>query len=271
MGKWTKWRKYYAVDGLEVSKSGGVRRTYDDCRTWNGKSEFPTYLERQVDKEGNLYVEIRKPKRQNLRIDELVATCFLPQPALGQTLLIHKDKDKTHCWAENLQWATPYEYAEYYKDESSTTDAVKERLIKYGVYVSSDGKVKENDKELTIYDSFYDSDVDREVVVMPFVYLDDGRSLRGQKNSIENMMVAAFLPKPANMINAVLLHKDLDYKNCALDNLKWVEEDSEDYLEYKKKKKVDMLDKEIVLNPHLKDYLMALKMAGLSKEENRKQ
>jgi hypothetical protein len=112
------WRKYYAVEGLEVSKGGAVRRTYKNRSMWTGKNPYPTPLERQVDEEGELYVEIRVPKREDLRIDKLVAKCFLPKPTKEQTKLIHKDRDKTHCWAGNLQWATPEEYEKYYSEDS---------------------------------------------------------------------------------------------------------------------------------------------------------
>ena len=257
-----EWRYFYAVKGLEVSRGGAVRRTYDDCRTRDGKGLYPVMLERQVDKDGNLYIEIRKPKKKHLRIDNLVATCFLPKPKLGQNLIIHKDKNKQHCWADNLQWATPYEYAEFYNTSPSTTNAENVnvngdsitnqtasssfRLLWGDVFVSDKGEVKQNDEILKVCDHFYDSDLDIEVAVNPFVYINNGRRIR---EDIEELVASAFLPPPKNLF-LVLLHKDLDYKNCSSDNLEWVSSDNEDFKKYVEKRKAETNERTFELNPH---------------------
>lgn len=258
-----EWRKFYRVEGLEVSRNGAVRRTYDDCRTYSGKSVYPAMLERQVDKDGNLYVEIRKPWRKNIRIDFLVAKCFLPKPDFGQTLLIHKDKNKEHCWAGNLQWATPYEYAMFYNvdpktmengDEDANTESVLDhplvdgfRLLWGDVYVSEKAEVKVNDEVLNVYDSYFDSDLDIEVGVRPFVYI-SGKS-SSEREFLEELVAAAFLPTPKDKLS-VLLHKDLDYKNCSSDNLEWVSSDNEDYKKYVEKRKAETNERTFELNPH---------------------
>lgn len=260
------WRKYYAVEGLEVSKGGAVRRTYNDCRTWNGKSLFPAYLERQVDKDGNLYVEIKKPKKQNLRIDVLVAKCFLPRPGYEQNLLIHKDKDKTHCWADNLQWATPYEYAEFYKMDPSeiqekgcTYDMPDQpendgfRFLGNDLFVSENAEVKMNGEVLKVYDSFFDGDMDIEAAVGPFVHTH--RKSGSGREYLEDLVTTAFLPKPRDMKWPGLLHKDLDYKNCALSNLEWVDRESDEFKRYLEKRKADIKKRTIELNPHRAEHL----------------
>ena len=92
------WRKYNAVKGLEVSIKGGVRRTYDDVRAWTGKG-LPQMMSRQVDANGNLYVEIKKPRRMDLRIDRLVASCYyhtVGKRLQGQVFIIHKDLYSVH-------------------------------------------------------------------------------------------------------------------------------------------------------------------------------
>ena len=171
------WRKYNAVKGLEVSIKGGVRRTYDDVRAWTGKG-LPQMMSRQVDANGNLYVEIKKPRRMDLRIDRLVASCYyhtVGKRLQGQVFIIHKDRNPKHCWAENLKWATPYEHGEFYANEEWVNTPDGYRLVLDDIYVSKDGKVKMNGEELTIYDSFFDPDMDREAAVSPFVYVEEGK------------------------------------------------------------------------------------------------
>ncbi len=244
-----QWRNYFVVKGLEVSKGGAVRRTYDDKRTWNGKS-IPTMLERQVDKDGNLYVEIRKPKQQNLRIDELVAKCFLPAPTKGQTILIHIDNNKEHCWADNLKWVTPIEYAEIMNPKSE--DGF--RLYKANVYVSKNAEIKENGKILTVGNSFYDRDTDLEAAIDPYVRLDISKR-SGEREYLEDLVAATYLKCPNDITSPALLHKDMDYTNCALDNLEWVESDSDEFINYVEKRKADMRERTIELNPHMAEYL----------------
>ena len=244
------WRKYNAVKGLEVSIKGGVRRTYDDVRAWTGKG-LPQMMSRQVDANGNLYVEIKKPRRMDLRIDRLVASCYyhtVGKRLQGQVFIIHKDRNPKHCWAENLKWATPYEHGEFYANEEWVNTPDGYRLVLDDIYVSKDGKVKMNGEELTIYDSFFDPDMDREAAVSPFVYVEEGNQRK--RLFIEYLVAAAYIQKPEGLGYTALLHKDLDYKNCALNNLKWVRYDSNEFQQYLKKREADIEDRLKELNPY---------------------
>ena len=246
----TIWRKSNAAKGLEVSIKGGVRRTYDDVRTLTGKG-LPQMMSRHVDANGNLYVEIKKPRPMDLRIDRLVANCYhhtVGKRLQGQVFIIHKDREKTHCWAENLKWATPYEHGEFYANEEWVNTPDGYRLVLDDIYVSKEGKVKMNGKELTIYDSFFDPDMDREAAVSPFVYVEEGNQRK--RLFIEYLVAAAYIRKPEGLGYTALLHKDLDYKNCALDNLEWVRYDSNEFKQYLKKREADIEDRLKELNPY---------------------
>ena len=232
-----EWRYYYAVPGLEVSRGGGVRRTYDDSRTPTGKSLYPKMLERQVDNEGNLFVEIRVPNRVDLRIDEMVTRCFLSKPGQGQTLLIHKDMDKEHCWAGNLEWDTPEQYEKHYN--LRPVDGF--RLLKGNLYVSPKGEVKVNGVVLNVCDFFSDPDMGRLAAVNPFVEINRERLF------IDKLVADAFLPQPSSQ-QAYLLHKDGDYKNCSSDNLDWVEYSNPEYQEYQEQRNSDIEERLKELN-----------------------
>lgn len=250
------WKDYHLIKGLEVSKGGAVRRTYDDCRTWSGKGE-PKLLTRKTFSDGNVYVEIRVPEKKKLRVDELVAKCFykdVARTSTEQTFIIHKDGDKTHCWANNLQWATPYEHGLFYQNDPFVNTSDGYRLVKDDVYISKEGKVKVNGEVLNVYDSFFDSDMDREAAVDPFVFIEEER--RRVRFYIDENVAAAFLPKPDEIKYPALLHIDNDYKNYSLDNLKWVEDDSEEYVLYLEKKTADIEKRIEELNPYPIKHLM---------------
>lgn len=50
--------------------------------------------------------------------------------------------------------------------------------------------------------------------------------------------------------NPKVLHKDHDYMNFSEENLEWVEEDSQEYQDYKNKKKTDIDELTKKLNPN---------------------
>ena len=50
--------------------------------------------------------------------------------------------------------------------------------------------------------------------------------------------------------NPKVLHKDMDYLNFNMDNLEWVEEVSQEYQNYKAKKKADIDELTKKLNPN---------------------
>ncbi len=228
------WRKYYSVFGLEVTEAGGVRRYYKDVRSLTGKSPYPRSLKHKTDKDGNKYVTTQDHGR--LMVDVLVATCFLGRPKFGQEFLIHIDKDKGHCWKSNLMWATPYEYGEHYKDDPTVNTPDGYRLVTIAeqsgkIYVSKDGKVRIGETDARICTEHFDSDVDYERAVQPYVNV-YRREIYSHAERVEELVAAAFLPKPKDMVNPQLLHKNNDYMDCSLDNLEWVPFDDQRYKDY---------------------------------------
>lgn len=256
MGK-AIWRKYYAVSGLEVSMNGAVRRTYKDIRTVWGDSE-PRMMERMHDSDGNLYVQIRKPRREDIRIDFLVASCFLERPSREQCFIIHLDKDKEHCWKSNLKWATSYEYGEHYLDDTTINTPDGFRLVREGLYVSKTGEVKDSNGVKKVFDTLFDSDVASEVAINPHILV-SGSGIHYERLDIEDLVVAAYLPKPEGMRWPEILHKDNDYKNCSLDNLEWVDREDERYKKYIASRKEMIYERNLTTNPVLANALFKTK------------
>lgn len=243
------WRKYWPVDGLEVSKRGGVRRTYTRPSRLLGNQEYSKMLSRQTDADGNVFVEVRTPSLQKLRVDELVARCFyrdVKKPSPRHTFLNHKDKDKSHCWADNLEWVTPYEYDRLYPNDPNMNTPDGFRQVKDNLYVAQDGRVKQDGGMLTVCDSLFDADTGQEVAVSPYVR----NNATNKRERVEDLVASAYLPEPAGISNPGLLHIDKDYKNCSASNLKWVESDSSGYKEYLNKRDDDMAKRMAELNPH---------------------
>lgn len=230
----TKWRKYYGVKGLEVTEAGGVRRYYDNNWTYTGKSFYPHSLQHKTDENGNKYVITRDHGK--LMVDELVATCYWGRPRDGKVFIIHKDKNKSHCWKDNLMWATPYEYGEHYKDDPMINTSDGYRLVDVTeqsgkIYVSKEGKVKIEGNEAKICVESYDSDVDYERPTQPHVNV-YRKEMYAHAEYIEDLVTKAFLPKPKDMENPKILHKNNNYMDCSLENLEWVPFSDERYQAY---------------------------------------
>lgn len=207
---------------------------------------YPHIMERMEDKDGNLTIQIREPKTGYYRIDRLVATCFLPRPKTGETMLIHKNRDKTSCWADNLKWATPYEHGEFYKNDPTVNTADGFRLVDENLYVSRDGRVMKDGKLMTVQDYLFDSDMGRHQAINPHVSLWNGKYY--DRLFVEDLVAAAYLPQPSGISNPGLLHKDMNYMNCALNNLEWVDESSVDYQEYICQRQKDIDERTLEIN-----------------------
>lgn len=119
--------------------------------------------------------------------------------------------------------------------------------------VTFDGKFYDGKEELEIVKEIGDSDTDRIVGVEPYV-----RYYRknAYKRTIEKKAYPDDLMAEAEYVNGnkhslkkpKVLHKDHNYLNFSEENLEWVEEDSQEYQSYKKKKKTDIDSLTIILN-----------------------
>ena len=243
------FRQYFAVDGLEVSSTGQVRRTYNDIRTFTGKSIYPHKLSWQTDKEGNVIV--RTKDHGDLRVDKLVATCFWGRPRDGKVYLIHKDKNKMNCSKDNLQWVTQEEFYQHYSDDPIINSDDGFRQVSYGLYVSKNGEVKEkrNGELMKVRDSMFDADTDSWAPINPYVAVYTSTSYNAKRVFIDELVAEAYLPKPRNEGYLCLLHKDYNYMNCSLDNLEWVDLSSDEYEKYMEQRKKDTDVRFAELNP----------------------
>ena len=228
------FRPVYAYKGISVSEAGGVRREYPNK---SSLLRVPTYhtLQFHADEQGNRIVKTKD--YGELRVDELVARAFYGNPKKGQKFVIHKDKIKDHCWKDNLKWATPYEYGEFYQNAPTVNKQGGFRMIDKDLYVNPQGEVEYLGKLMKKIDYFYDSDTDRHVAIAPHVDIGRGKT---ERLFLDDAVKKAFLPCPSTLLSPALIHKDNDYQNCALSNLQWVESNSKEYAAFQAQRKIDI-------------------------------
>ena len=229
----SNYRKVYAYTGIEVSEKGGVRRAYENKSSILG---IPTYhnLSFKTDENGNKVVCTKDYGK--LRVDKLVCQAFWGNPKGNQTFVIHKDKDKAHCWKNNLRWASTYEYGEFYKNDPIVNTPDGFRMIDDQVYVSKDGEIKIDGKMITLIDYLYDPDLDQHRAI-DLSFNPNGTTNRFRER-VDVTVAKAFLPTPVQLSNPVLLHKDGDYMNCKLENLEWVDGNSQSYIAYQQQRQI---------------------------------
>lgn len=227
------FRPYYTVPGLYVAFDGKtVKREYPRKSILN-----PLNIHRMViqeDEEGNSYVLTHDKGR--IRVDRMVATCFCaPAKDGSKKYIIHKDRDKKNCDRSNLKFVTRDEYRDFYRSELTYTDDNGESWLwsRGDYYVTSSGKVRHGDTDLTIDNLIPDSDLDKCVPVSPFVCL----GWKHDRISVDELVADAYCPKLPDVDFQVILHIDQDMMNCSASNLKWVEPDDPDYLQYEEKRK----------------------------------
>ncbi len=170
-------------------------------------------------------------------LDETVAICFKPMPQDGKKyILLHKDGNLGNCHAANLEWKQVPKF--------SPTDT--KRKLDNGLEVRANGIVYDKGKKLRVVTSVGDADTDRScVAVEPYVCYDRKnmyKRMEERHSLMDNLMAEAeFVEGDKSMLRRPkVLHKDLDYLNFNSSNLKWVEEDSQEYQDYMKKKREDM-------------------------------
>ena len=224
-----KFKKIYLYKGIEVTEAGGVRRVYSNKKSMFNAANYHS-LSFNYDSTGNKIV--RTKDYGDLRVDKLVALAFFGPPRNGQRHVIHKDKVKDHCWKNNLQWATTYEYGQFYLNDPTVNTPDGFRLVVNGIYVSRDGEIKVDGKIAPIRDYIYDPDVDsHRAIDLSFEYpnVNSYGTTKMKKARVADFVAEAFIPIPFGLCGSVLIHKDGDYKNCKASNLEWVESGSEKY------------------------------------------
>lgn len=182
-----------------------------------------------VDKYGN-----------RILIAQAVMAAFGPAAPLdGKRYTIgFKDGNLYNCDYRNLEWV---EY--HYKH----TTLPKVRIYCDGKFVEvySTGKIKVDGHEVPPIDYLYDPDMDLFSALSILKV-----RINKQKVRIEELMDASGYVQGDNaaLEKPVILHRDMDYRNFASDNLEWVEETDPRYLEYCKKREAERQGRTAELN-----------------------
>lgn len=149
-----------------------------------------------------------------------------------------KDGNQYNCDYRNLEWV---EY--HYKH----TTLPKVRIYCAGEFVEvySTGKIKVGGQEEYPIDYHFDPDMDlfsaRSVLEV---------KINKQNVKVDKLMRAAGYVQGDDAVlkQPVILHRDMDYKNFASDNLEWVEETDQRYLDYCKKREAERQARTAALN-----------------------
>lgn len=228
--------RYSVKYNIRVNWAGTrAYREYNDP-SWN------RFLQIHINADGSKYLNV-KPK--TVQLDEVVADAYNPMPKDGNKyLLVHKDGDLGNCQANNLEWKQVRKYA----------PLATKRTLDNGLIVTVGGKIFYQGKELPIQKETGDSDTDRMVAISPKVSYRRKNKQWGNYDDksadIDDLMAAAeFVDGDKSaMKRPRVLHKNMDYLDFHADNLEWVEENSQEYQEYIKKKREDMNELEKELN-----------------------
>lgn len=229
--------RYNMKFNIWVNRAGTrAYREYNDP-SWN------RFLQIHTNIDGSKFLNV-KPKP--IPLDEIVADCFNPMPKDGKKyVLIHKDNDLGNCHADNLEW----------KQARRFSPLDTERKLDNGLVVKVNGEILEKGEKLCQENHIYDPDTEREVAIAPRVeyYRKNPWGNNEKKHAyIDELMAAAeFVDGDrASMNTPRVLHKNMDYLDFHADNLEWVEESSQEYRDYIKRKEEDMdkLTKELNQN-----------------------
>ena len=239
-GKRCRW---YNQGRAWVSDDGTLAVVPDKNNKWNqsGKKKITIRTDHRGKKVAT------HPYGHVISIERAVVICFCPpHPSDGKAYMVnHKDGNTANCHYLNLEWVL-YHY------HHATTDSVKLDGYDKVLEVGKDGSVKIGGKKATIYDSFYDADVDLEVCSKsPFVYVPQKGSIYNSRVFIDDLMAKAGYVQgdDADMKLPVILHKDNDYMNCSSDNLEWVESTSDRYKAFLEQRRKDGHERVVKLNP----------------------
>jgi hypothetical protein len=195
--------------------------------------------------DGTIYVDHKWG--DSVFIANAVLTCFCPpKPKDGKKYKIrYKDGNPANCHYKNLEW----EVIHY-----THTTALEVDNDSYGeiLTVHKDGTIWSKDgKQYTVHDDLYNSDTDLWVCVESYIKIPVGNNPYGKTVHVEELMREAGFVNGDDAVlkDPVILHRDLDRTNFSADNLEWVENTDQRYIDYQTKKKADKHQRDVKLNP----------------------
>ena len=199
----------------------------------------------QTDTNGVVYVQHKWG--HYVGIAKAVITCFCkPKPEDGKKYRIkHKDGNSANCHYNNLEWEVIH-YAH--------TTAPERDICSNGetLVVHNDGTIwSMNGTQFVIQDNYYDSDTDLWWCVEPYIEVPVSSSIHGKRVQVEELMKEGGFVNGDDAVlkDPVILHRDLDRINFSADNLEWVENADQRYIDYQAKKEADKHQRNVKLNP----------------------
>lgn len=228
-----KNHRWYRLGGLWVSRDG--TSAYQPGKTAQTKKKLTIKSDYRgkyvIDKWGH-----------HIPIAGAVITCYCPpKPSDGKRYVIgYRDDNQENCDYRNLHWT---EY--HYKHNTSNTA----KLYKFGnvITVKKDGSVWKGRENLSPADYIFDPDVELFDCISPYIVVDERHRLYLR----DLMSLAGFVNgDDAGLKNPVILHRDNDWRNYSSDNLEWVEDTDQRYIDYQEQRKLDMHNYRLELNPY---------------------
>lgn len=117
-----------------------------------------------------------------------------------------------------------------------------------GYYIiDENGNIFDDGVKMSVTDIQFDSDMNLIVTVKPYFHNNDQRRVH-----VDDVVAGATGYITGNrdaLMNPAILHKDHDRLNYRRDNLQWVEQDSQEYQDYKDAEKQYVRNKNITMNP----------------------
>lgn len=235
-------RLYYCL-GIYVSRDGKELYSIDN----GGKH----YYQRKTGAQKEPFIEVKGKKHS---IAYIVAKCYKPAPKDGKTYSItHIDGNLDNCDISNLKWeVVPPKVYTFNHDPQTKLKilcTVPQRILI--VHKNGDVFEKGNKNKLAQYDSIYDSDTDLEFCIGPFVYVSTNSCIYRKRISMDVLMeeVGYIQGTKDDKKSPKILHIDHDPNNYDSSNLEWVEENSPEYIAYRKDEVNQIRNRNIQLNP----------------------
>ena len=135
MGNKEEWMPFPGFSRYFVSNNGKIKRI-KKSRKNNGKGFSELFLKpRKINGYQAFTLVSDKGEKKTVYAHQAIANCFITKPNTKTKLIIvHKDRNKTNNFVENLEWST---FSSFMKDEFDTgrrsnKDLWAKRVKKYG-------------------------------------------------------------------------------------------------------------------------------------------